>query len=58
MLIQSTLIIAREVGIIIALSQTQSCATELHRETKKEGEREKERKRAKRTEALTHHWRA
>lgn len=47
MLIQSTLIIAREVGIIIALSQTQSCATSFERGGEKERDGEKERKEQK-----------
>jgi len=47
MSIQSTLIIAREVGIIIASSRTQSCATNFVEKTT-EGEREREREREKR----------
>jgi len=53
-LIQSTLIIAWEEGIIIASSQTQSCATNfVQTEGERERERERKRKRGKRTEALT-----
>jgi len=46
-LIQSTLIITREESIIIASSQTQSCATNFAEERQREREREKEGKEQK-----------
>jgi len=49
MLIQSTLIIAREVGIIIASSQTQSCATNFV-EKRWQGEREKKKEKNRSTD--------
>lgn len=47
MLIQSTLIIARDVGIIIASSQTQSYATNFVEKRRRGREREKEGKEQK-----------